>query len=110
MQNGIFHVRFTSSLGGFGEGLLVLKQGSVNGGDSGYLYTGYFSVDGDNVAGRLNIRRWKYGHVSVFGPLEDFNLQLTGKANNNEFNLSGGIAGQAVPTISIEGRFLVPAA
>lgn len=43
MIDGIYHVRFSSSIDGrnFGEGLATFKDGSVNGGDHGYLYLGF---------------------------------------------------------------------
>ena len=40
MENGIYHVRFASSIDGAGEGLAVVKDGAVNGGDAGYLCLG----------------------------------------------------------------------
>ena len=111
MQDGIYHVRFSSSVGGSGEGLVVLKQGSANGGDFGYLYTGQFNSDRESLSGRLNIKRWNPSSASVFGPLVDFDLQLTGKPNDDGgFTLSGGIAGQPGLTITIAGRYLAPAA
>jgi T3SS negative regulator,GrlR len=58
MQDGIYHVRFSSSVGSSGEGLVVIKQGSVNGGDGGYLYIGQLIASGGTLSGRLNIKRW----------------------------------------------------
>lgn len=111
MQDGIYHVRFSSSVGSSGEGLIVVKQGSVNGGDSGYLYTGHFNVTGNAISGRLNIKRWNPGHVSVFGSLDNFDLQLSGSSNaGSTFNVSGGMPSQPSLSISIAGRFLAPAA
>lgn len=111
MQDGIYHVRFSSSVGSAGEGLVVIKQGSVNGGDAGYLYIGQFSVSGESLSGRLNIKRWNAGQVSVFGPLESFELQLSGNVTaGNSFTLSGGIPSQPGLMITIAGRFLSAAA
>lgn len=51
MKDGIYHVRFSSSVGAAGEGLAVVKDGSVNGGDAGYLYLGQLSDAGSGLSG-----------------------------------------------------------
>lgn len=111
MQDGIYHVRFSSSIGSSGEGLVVIKQGSVNGGDAGYLYIGRLDVNSETLSGHLNVKRWNAGHVSVFGSLDHFELQLSGKATtDSSFSLAGGIPSQPGLTINIVGRFLSVAA
>lgn len=111
MQDGIYHVRFSSSIGSSGEGLVVIKQGAINGGDAGYLYIGRLAVNSDALSGHLNIKRWNAGQVSVFGPLDHFELQLDGKAStDSSFSLAGGIPSQPGLTINIVGRFLSAAA
>lgn len=108
MRDGIYHVRFSSSVGRTGEGLVVMKQGSANGGDTGYLYTGQFNVNGDALSGRLHIKRWNPGQVSVFGPLEKFDLSLSGKMDTGgkNFSVSGTVSGQPGLTISISGSHI----
>ncbi|HCF3932607.1 TPA: hypothetical protein NID52_001002, partial [Pseudomonas aeruginosa] len=36
MSQGIFHVQFKSNLQDSGQGLVVIKNGSINGGDDHY--------------------------------------------------------------------------
>jgi len=111
MQDGIYHVRFSSSVGSSGEGLIVVKQGTVNGGDAGYLYIGQLVISGETLSGQLNVKRWNSGHVSVFGPLDNFDLQCSGKENSGgAFTVTGGIPSQPGLSITIAGRFLSPAA
>lgn len=109
MQDAIYHVVFSSSLGGGGEGLAVIKSGAVNGGDSGYLYQGTLNVSGDKVSGTLQIRRWNRTAVSVFGPLDQFELQLSGVVNDSSFTVTGGISNQPGLTITIRGRLIAEA-
>jgi T3SS negative regulator,GrlR len=112
MQNGIYHVNFSSSQNSAGTGIVVIKDGSVNGGDDGYLYTGLLLADGNQVSGQLQIKRWNASATSVFGPLDNFGLNLVGTSDDlaGTFTVSGGIAGQYGATISIHGRKLAPAA
>lgn len=105
MQNGIYHVRFSSAGGVGGEGLVVIKDGSVNGGDNGYLYQGRLTAEaGGQVQGQLQVKRWNRGHVSVFGPLDNFALVLTGQTTNDGFAVGGGVPGQPGLRITISGR------
>lgn len=111
MKDGIYHVRFASTMGAAGEGLVVVKGGSVNGGDAGYLYQGALDSDATGqLHGQLQVHRWNAGHVSVFGPLGDFALSLSGQAANDGFTVSGGVPGQPSMRITISGRMLAQAA
>lgn len=104
MQDGIYHVRFSSPQGSSGEGLAVVKAGSVNGGDAGYLYLGQLLADGSKVSGQLEIKRWNNGATSIFGSLIRFVLDLTGTTGPEVFSVSGTMSGHANLSISISGR------
>ena len=106
MQDGIYHVRFSSPQGSSGEGLIVVKSGAVNGGDASYLYLGQMLADGDKVSGQLDIKRWNNGAPSIFGPLGNFALYLTGTVNGEAFKVTGGVNGQPNLKITIDGRRL----
>jgi hypothetical protein len=111
MRDGIYHVRFVASSTDMGEGLVVIKQGTMNGGDQGYLYTGQLAANGTSITGKLRVKKWHAGAVSVFGPLDDFELQLTGNDTpDGGFRASGVVADPRGMTIVIEGRYLSAAA
>lgn len=55
MNDGIYHVTFSSLRGSAGQGLVVIKDGSVNGGDAGYLYLGLLEAEGIYLKGRLEL-------------------------------------------------------
>jgi hypothetical protein len=107
MISGIYHVRFSSSTQDFGDGIAVFKDGTVNGGDHGYLYTG--SLSGDKAL--LQIKQWNTAVTSVFGPIKNFQLDLTVNSQSSEtFSATGGIVGQPTSKISISGKRLSDAA
>ena len=89
MNDGIYHVTFSSLRGSAGQGLVVVKDGSVNGGDPGYLYLGRLVADGNQLKGRLEIKRWNSSSQSIFGPLSDFGLELQGTVSGENFAVSG---------------------
>lgn len=104
MVNGMYSVSFTGPAGLGGSGVGAVKDGSINGGDAGYGYLGKFQVDGSKVSATLRIVQHKAGHMSVFGPLTDFNLALTGTTEGEQFSLTGAIPGQPNQKITIRGR------
>ena len=112
MENGIYHIKFVSSIQGSGEGLVAISGDSVNGGDLGYLYQSHLHSEGDKVSGKIHVKRWNPGHKSVFGPLEELDLVVNGsfKPGANSFDVSGEIEGQPTMKIGIQGRFLSPLA
>ena len=106
MLDGIYHVRF-SSQSDFGEGIAVFNNGSVNGGDHGYLYLGNIASKNKEVSGKLLIKRWKTSVNSVFGNLQQFELTVAGvEVNDRSFQADGNIVGQQGMKIKILGELL----
>lgn len=68
MKNGLYCVSFQTPLGS-GAGVVVLRDGKVQGGDSGLYYDGTYAVDGDKFSADLRTDRHdrNTGMVSVFG-------------------------------------------
>ena len=111
MKDGIYHVTFSSNSSDFGQGIAVFKGESVNGGDHGYLYTGTKSTQGGQFSSRLTIKQWNNSVQSVFGPIKEFVLELSGTISDNSgFLAHGNVAGQPQAKISIRGQYLSPAA
>lgn len=106
MKPGIYHVQFRSSAQSYGEGLAVFKDGTVNGGDQGYLYLGTYEGETGNVSAKLKIRKWNQGVTSVFGPFNEFDLVLQGslKPDLSGFTVSGGSPQIPGASITIHGR------
>ncbi len=104
MVNGMYSVSFAGPGGQSGSGVAAVKDGSINGGDAGYGYLGNFTANGPKVTATLRIVQHQQGHQSVFGPIKDFTLSLSGTTEGERFNMSGGIPGQPNQTITIRGR------
>lgn len=107
MTSGIYHVTFSGSPShNSGEGLAVIKDGKVNGGDLGYLYRGSFRETGSSVSARLNISQWKPGYTSVFGNFTNFDLELEGSMadGGSSFSVQGRVVQHQSFQITIRGR------
>ena len=110
MKNGIYHANFTSSLGITGYGLVVVKDGAINGGDPAYLYTGKIDSNHNLISGQINISKWNQaGNDSIFGAANNFDLALQGKSTDRNFNMAGHVVGQPALKITIQGTFLAEA-
>ncbi len=100
MLKGLFHVHFAANDNNFGEGLVVVDKGYVNGGDYGYLYQGRFDYYGNDLQATIEVKHYNGPPNSVMGPLREFTLNLSGKTTDSSFEVKGGIPD--VPNISIK--------
>jgi hypothetical protein len=90
MKPGIYHVTFASFLQqDQSDGLAVVKDNAINGGDLGYIYRGSFKVTGTKIAATLNIRRWNQYAVSIFGNIATFDLEIEGQVSSDLTSFSG---------------------
>ncbi len=104
MTNGTYSVRFKSSLGDYGGGVVVVDNGKINGRDITYSYQGKYELKGGLVVSEIKVSHYQGPLNSVFGPLKVFGLNLTGTATDTSFALSGHIEGQPQLAIAILGE------
>jgi T3SS negative regulator,GrlR len=110
MRNGIYRVEFRSGRRIGPSGLVVLKDGSVNGGDDGFVYRGTYSVEGQKVTAQIAVSKHNPGAQSIFGPTDNYTLALAGTTESNNFTLSGRVTGRQDLIIEIRGSRLADAA
>lgn len=107
----IYQVKFSAFQQGAGDGLAIFKDGTINGGDAGYLYLGRFIKNGSAITAEIKVKRWNGSAVSVFGDIQEFDLKLSGEISSNliEFTVSGYAAQMPNFKIAIQGRRLADA-
>lgn len=103
MTEGMYFVQFASSIGVVGEGLIVLANGLIHGGDAQYLYRGTYAQYGDSIVANLVVSHYRGIPNSVFGPLRTFRLTLRGTYGNNVLSLVGNVVENSSFVISISG-------
>ena len=103
MISGIYLITFSANNNRFGEGIVVVKDGSVNGGDASYLYRGHFDYYGEDIKASIEVRHYRGPLNAVLGPLKQFNLTLSGKVSGDNFHVSGGIPNMPIGSITITG-------
>ena len=81
-----------------------------HGGDDGFVYRGTYNVEGQKVTAQIAASKHNPGAQSIFGPIDNYTLALTGMTEANNFTLSGGVTGRQDLTIEIRGSRLADAA
>ncbi len=100
---GLWTIQFRHSLKNFGTGVVVLTKGKILGGDAGFWYSGDYSIDQDNVTGKLLVARFAPNHISVFGAVDQFELLINFRFTEHSFNGTGSMVGHQNLEIEISG-------
>lgn len=85
MKDGIYFVRFTRDMEDFGEGVVVIKNNTINGGDYVCVYTGK-AIDNKM---ELDITQHNSSVETVFGNIKKFTLLLEISQTEMGYLLSG---------------------
>lgn len=72
---GLWIVQYVG-LQGSGGGAIVLINGKILGGDTGYLYIGTYQVEGNVLSGRVKVSNFLPEIPNVLGIQGDFELDL----------------------------------
>lgn len=105
MASGIFHVDFRASTGDHGDGLVIVKDGAVNGGDPHYLYQGKVPTESGPFESQFTVRKWREGNTNVVG-VDNYTLQAKGQVNYEAgtIELQGAVIGAPQLTIHLQGK------
>lgn len=85
MKDGIYFVKFKSTIQDFGEGTVVVSNGVVNGGDYGFTYQG--KIDNNHI--KLNAKQHDRNIESVFGNITSYEIVLNINPIENGYELVG---------------------
>lgn len=104
-MNGVYSVSFSSTQGQLGTGGVVyIIDGRAYGGDAHFYYMGSLELSGETATGQIHVGPHQQPTQSIFGPLTNFDLQLSGKFSGGSFSLNGNIVGHSGMGIRITGR------
>lgn len=104
MHNGLWTIEFSSESNFFGNGVLVLIEGRLLGGDHGYYYSGNYEINGTDLHGRVNVIRYDPNSISVFGDIDNFSLNLEGSISDSELIVVAGDVNNSKNTMHITGK------
>lgn len=104
MLEGLYSVKFSSNIGNWGAGVALFTNGKVYGGDASYYYAGPATVNGQSVSARIHVGHHQGERMSIFGSLNEFNLEVSGIPSGDSFSLTGHVVEQPNMKITITGR------
>lgn len=90
-MEGFWVVQFIG-VEGWGAGVVTLVNGKVFGGDSGYLFMGTYTENGNSFGAQIHVKQHTGGIANVMGQSE-FDLQLNGTLSGAVISFSGAIPG-----------------
>ncbi|WP_228268397.1 GrlR family regulatory protein [Acinetobacter ursingii] len=101
MKDGIYFVKFASS-NDSGDGIVVVNNGVVNGGDYGFTYKG--KIVNDEVT--LSASQHDKSVVSVFGNITEYQIDLKAIESNDGYDLTGTSSLAPGVTIKAKAKFI----
>ena len=108
LEPGIYRIRFVGgSAQNFGEGIAVLKDGKINGGDIGYVYRGSYERGNGYINAKINVKRWSVVPNALMN-LAEYDLIVEGQrqADRTGFLIHARIQQQPNISVQIEGKRL----
>lgn len=93
LRDGTYLVHFESNLGLFGSGILQIRGSSFTGSDGGYRYRGYLRRQGGILRGVADVRRVDTQASSIFGSVDFFKMEISGRAIGGEYHFAGWVLG-----------------
>jgi hypothetical protein len=99
-MNGLWHTRFSAGPA-HGDGIVVLRDGELLGGDASHIYTGSYHTDGPLVYLDVRVSRWLEGDASV-APEHPRAFFLSGSVHGDSATVSGHPDDRREVTIAVE--------
>ncbi|MHA6675057.1 GrlR family regulatory protein [Enterobacter cloacae] len=102
MKDGIYFVVFRSGQNDVGNGTVVVRDNTVNGGDFGFTYQGRIQD------GRLNLHVSRHNQAAqnVIAGLNDYVMELSVRDIGDGYYLEGSIAGVPGASLAVQAKFI----
>lgn len=92
MLEALWSVEFVSNVQGYGAGVAVFETGRILGGDASFYYVGNYKVENGTLIAEIKVVNYRGEPNSIFGPLKEFTLHVSGKPQSPEFEVAGNMA------------------
>ena len=113
MKPGIYHIRFSGGVSqNFGDGIGVVTEGAINGGDPGYVWRGTYQIVDGRLSAKIHVKRWKHDVSNPLANLAEYNLIIEGQTtpDASTFSAEGHIEQYSSTRISLNGTRIDDAA
>jgi len=105
---GIYRIRFSGGPSqNFGDGIGVFRDGTINGGDPGFVYRGSYEIRNGHISAKINIKRWNVIPNPIMN-LSEYDLIVESRAHTDgvRFSVEAQIQQQPNIRIQIDGERL----
>lgn len=89
MIEALWSVEFSSNVEMQGAGVVVFETGRIFGGDASYYYVGNYKVTNGIVVAEIKVVNYRGQPTSIFGPIMEFNLRVSGTIQSPSFKVEG---------------------
>jgi hypothetical protein len=113
VKPGIYHIHFSGGYSqNFGDGIGVLTDGAINGGDPGYVWRGSFRIADGRISAKIHVKRWKHDISNPLANLAEYDLILEGQVADDlsTFSAEGHIEQYPSTRITLKGTRIDDAA
>lgn len=100
MKPALWTVEFATELDS-GGGVAVFMPDRIVGGDANYYYNGRIVIENGILTGEIEVRQFGAKLTSVFGPLQAFNLNISGNYKEPIMILNGYLVNNPDAKITI---------
>jgi len=85
-------------------GLRYLIMGIFTGETIAIYNRGHYIVEGNSLTAKIQVSYYRGKFQSLFGPVDKYDLTLSGNAGEDTFKMSGHISGWSERQITVEGQ------
>jgi T3SS negative regulator,GrlR len=100
MDDGIYSVSLKHEDEPLGGGVLVLRDGTMNGGGPGYLWTGFYDHKRESVS--CDIWAYQKSEASIFGDKDQYTLSLKRDRQPGKLTFSGSVDHDPNRVVTVE--------
>ncbi|HFX6758036.1 GrlR family regulatory protein [Klebsiella variicola] len=102
MKNGIYFVTFSSNNRDVGQGTVVVKDNSINGGDFGFTYQGHIQDDRLD----LHVSQHNPQAVNVIQGVNNYTMEMSILERPGGYYLSGAVKGIPQARLNVSAKFI----
>ena len=87
--DALWSIEYATNHGDFGTGVVVMVAGHLYGGDSNFCYQGEYSLEGDELEGRIILKLHAGQPFPACSVEETITIRLAGNLKDSELEITG---------------------
>ena len=100
-EPALWSLRFSSDMGIHRGGIVVIEDGKILGGDSGFTYVGRLRTERSRMIANLRVAKYLVGAPPIFG-MDNFEAELSAQPDEHQLSFTGFIVGSPGNSIAVD--------